>query len=48
MPISDDQGMQIKLHPVMERQVITDAGILYDFLADAVDEINSVFSKQVN
>lgn len=31
-----------------ERKVMRNVGILYDTLADAADEINGVFSKEVS
>lgn len=46
--MNDSVLLALKLPSAKERQVITNVGILYDILADAVDEINSIFSKQVN
>ena len=33
--------------PIKERSIIRNTGILFDFLADGVDKINEIFSKQV-
>jgi hypothetical protein len=38
----------VRMHPTRERLYIKHIGIMYDILADAVDDINSVFSIEVN
>lgn len=43
LPLNDTALLSLKSTPFLERQIISNAGILYDSLADAVDEINSVF-----
>lgn len=46
--IRDDQSLHhVKPVSVQEKFVIKQIGILYDQLADVVDGINKVFSKQV-
>lgn len=37
----------IRVQPVKEKRIIENVSNLYDVLSDAVDEINSVFSKEV-
>lgn len=38
---------QVKSNSANERDVLKNVGVFYDLLADAVDQINSVYSKQV-
>lgn len=37
-----------RMHPVKERNIIKKFAVLYDNLAAAVDEINSIFSNEVS
>lgn len=39
--------MSVKVNVLEERNILTKTAVLYDFLADAVDQINAVFSMQV-
>lgn len=47
MITEDDDLKVLKLDPAKEKLVLRNISILYDKLADALDEINSVFSMQV-
>ena len=47
LPVNEGEITKVNSSPVEERFVIRNAEILFDLLADAVDEINEVFSKQV-
>lgn len=38
----------VKMDPTKEKNYLKNIAILYDLIADAVDQINSVFSKQVS
>lgn len=43
----DDEVIIVRLHPIEEKYVLRQIGVLYDMLSDAVGEINSVFSVEV-
>lgn len=47
LPLNAGEVVMVGKGPIIERHVIRYVGILYDTLIDAVDEINSVFSKVV-
>jgi hypothetical protein len=48
LPIIDDELSDGRIKPETEKQILKNIAKLYDFLADAVDEINAIFSKLVN
>jgi hypothetical protein len=48
LPIIDDDFSEGRIKPETEKQILKNIAKLYDFLADAVDEINAIFSKLVN
>lgn len=47
LPLADEEEVKIRISIAEEQRVVKRIGVLYDLLADAVDEINKVFSKEV-
>ena len=47
LPVDKTNIMMVNPPPTDERFIIKNLGMLYDLLADAVDETNEIFSKQV-
>lgn len=47
LPIDEDVVVLVQFRSTKEKFVLKQIGILYDILADAVDEINSIFSIEV-
>lgn len=47
LPFTGSDISMIRLPAYKEKNVIKNIADLYDILADAVDEINSIFSREV-
>jgi L-rhamnose isomerase len=47
IPDGHDDIMVVRLHPAKRRHILRNIGVLYDILADALHEVNEVFSMEV-
>lgn len=47
LPVPQNHFRMVRLCSADENRILRKIGILYDMLSDAVDEINSLFSKMV-
>lgn len=47
LPIYEHDSILVRMQPIKDKYIIRNIAQLYDTLADAADEINSIFSKQV-